>query len=154
MEGVTHDYILMGLDLKTDEEYAGWGNGEVSGGPRVSFNNDKAEEESPGDPRMPWQSLRRFCLLCQGCFHWYLTSRVQEDTQLLLEVTNPCYSTRMTKAEVFRIDQWLRRRAGASSRRFGMSVAGLGYDTRGFERARWTGEDPAARAFGAFYVQG
>ena len=25
MEGVTHDYILMGLDLKTDEEYAGMG---------------------------------------------------------------------------------------------------------------------------------
>jgi GNAT superfamily N-acetyltransferase len=25
MEAVTHDYILMGLDLKTDEEYAGMG---------------------------------------------------------------------------------------------------------------------------------
>src|SRR5262249_34157861 len=25
MESVTHDYILMGLDLKTDEEYAGMG---------------------------------------------------------------------------------------------------------------------------------
>jgi GNAT superfamily N-acetyltransferase len=25
MEGVTHDYILMGLDLKTDEEYTGMG---------------------------------------------------------------------------------------------------------------------------------
>jgi len=23
LEGITHDYILMGMDLKTDEEYAG-----------------------------------------------------------------------------------------------------------------------------------
>jgi ribosomal protein S18 acetylase RimI-like enzyme len=25
MQAITHDYILMGLDLKTDEEYAGMG---------------------------------------------------------------------------------------------------------------------------------
>jgi hypothetical protein len=25
MQAVTHDYVLMGLDLKTDEEYAGVG---------------------------------------------------------------------------------------------------------------------------------
>jgi len=25
MQAITHDYILMGLDLKTDEEYAGVG---------------------------------------------------------------------------------------------------------------------------------
>jgi len=25
MQAVTHDYVLMGLDLKTDEEYAGMG---------------------------------------------------------------------------------------------------------------------------------
>jgi hypothetical protein len=25
MEGDTHDYFLLGLDLKTDEEYAGMG---------------------------------------------------------------------------------------------------------------------------------
>ena len=25
MQSITHDYILMGLDLKTDEEYAGVG---------------------------------------------------------------------------------------------------------------------------------
>jgi hypothetical protein len=25
MQGITHDYILMGLDLTTDEEYAGMG---------------------------------------------------------------------------------------------------------------------------------
>ena len=25
MQGVPHDYVLMGLDLKTDEEYAGMG---------------------------------------------------------------------------------------------------------------------------------
>ena len=25
MEAITHDYVLMGLDLKTDEEYAGMG---------------------------------------------------------------------------------------------------------------------------------
>jgi len=25
MQAITHDYVLMGLDLKTDEEYAGMG---------------------------------------------------------------------------------------------------------------------------------
>jgi hypothetical protein len=25
MQAISHDYILMGLDLKTDEEYAGMG---------------------------------------------------------------------------------------------------------------------------------
>ena len=25
MQAITHDYVLMGLDLKTDEEYAGVG---------------------------------------------------------------------------------------------------------------------------------